>query len=150
VPYSVAAVMMVWNSQHSDKTRERRGHVAAVYALSGVCLILSVAFRKDYWLSYALLCLAVPGPFAAMGPLWAIPGETFPRSSFAFIAGVVNAFGNLGGYYGPSIVGWLTKKYHNTEFAFNCLGAGLLLAAILVFLLPKAASPIGRTSPQAA
>jgi MFS family permease len=136
VPYAVAAVMMVLNSRHSDKTRERRGHVAVVYALSGVCLILSVVFRQDYWLSYALLCLAIPGPFAAMGPLWAIPGEIFPRSSFGLVAGIVNAFGNLGGYAGPFIVGWLTKKYQNTEFAFNCLGTGLLVAAALVYLLP--------------
>jgi nitrate/nitrite transporter NarK len=127
---------MVLNSRHSDKTRERRGHVAVVYALSGVCLILSVVFRQDYWLSYALLCLAIPGPFAAMGPLWAIPGEIFPRSSFGLVAGIVNAFGNLGGYAGPFIVGWLTKKYQNTEFAFNCLGTGLLVAAALVYLLP--------------
>src|SRR3954470_18580862 len=39
VPYAVTAVIMVVNSWHSDKTHERRGHVAAVYLLSGTCLI---------------------------------------------------------------------------------------------------------------
>src|SRR5208337_1255078 len=40
VPYAVTAVVMVLNSWHSDKTRERRGHIAAVYFMSGTSLIL--------------------------------------------------------------------------------------------------------------
>src|SRR6266404_4054743 len=35
IPYLVTAVIMIINSWHSDKTRERRAHVAAVYILSG-------------------------------------------------------------------------------------------------------------------
>jgi len=44
-PYAVTAVIMVLNSWHSDKTRERRGHVALVYTLSGTSLSLSVLTR---------------------------------------------------------------------------------------------------------
>src|SRR5215468_8296386 len=51
VPYAIAAVLMILNSWHSDKTRERRGHVAAAYGLSGISLILSVLFRDYFWLS---------------------------------------------------------------------------------------------------
>ncbi len=91
VPYAVTAVVMVINSWHSDKTRERRGHVAAVYFMSGTSLILSVVFSSHFWISYALLCLAIPGPFAAMAPFWAIPGETLPRSVMGVVMGLVNA-----------------------------------------------------------
>ena len=41
-PYVVAAILMILNSWHSDRTGERRGHVAGIYILSGVALILSV------------------------------------------------------------------------------------------------------------
>jgi len=44
--------------------------VALVYTLSGASLILSVLTREHYWLSYAFLCLAIPGPFAALAPFW--------------------------------------------------------------------------------
>ena len=138
-PYVVTALLMVLNSWHSDKTRERRAHVAAVYALSGTCLVLSVVSRADFWISYALMCLAIPGPFAAMAPFWAIPSETLPRNVMAVIIGLVNAFGNLGGYVGNDIVGWLTKKYHSTAIPFTVLGAGMLACAGLAFLLPKPA-----------
>jgi len=137
IPYAVTAVVMVLNSRHSDKTCERRGHVASVYSLSGLSLILSVAVREHFWVSYALLCLAIPGPFAAMGPFWAIPSETMPRSAVGLVIGVVNAFGNLGGFAGPYIAGWLKQEYQSLAVAFDALGAGLLLGAALAFLLPK-------------
>ncbi len=139
IPYAVTALIMVLNSWHSDKTRERRAHVAAVYTLSGTCLILSVLCRQHFWLSYALMCLAIPGPFAAMAPFWAIPSETLPRPVMALVIGMVNAFGNLGGYAGNGIVGWLTHRYHSTAVPFTVLGAGMVVAAGLAFLLPKAA-----------
>jgi len=141
IPYALTAVVMVLNSWHSDKTRERRGHVALVYSLSGLCLILSVSLREHFWVSYALMCLAIPGPFAAIGPFWAIPSETLPRAAVGVVIGVVNAFGNLGGFAGPYIAGWLKQEYQSLAVAFGVLGAGLLLGAGLAFLLPKAALP---------
>jgi len=146
VPYVVTAVIMVLNSWHSDKTRERRGHVALVYILSGVSLILSVVTREHFWLSYAFMCLAIPGPFAALAPFWAIPTETMPRAVFGPVIGLVNALGNIGGFAGPWIVGFLLKEYNSVAVPFTALGAGLLLAAALCFLLPKHAIPTGRTA----
>lgn len=139
IPYAVTALIMVINSRHSDRTRERRGHVAFVYVLSGISLIASVGLRGHFWLSYALMCLAIPGPFAALGPFWAIPSETLPRGAVGLVIGVVNACGNLGGFAGPYIAGWLKQEYQSLPVAFSALGAGLMIAAALAFLLPKAA-----------
>jgi nitrate/nitrite transporter NarK len=136
-PYAVTAVIMVLNSWHSDKTRERRGHVAFVYTLSGVSLILSVMTRDHFWLSYGFMCLAIPGPFAALAPFWAIPTETMPRGVYGPVIGLVNALGNTGGFFGPLIVGWLKQEYNSISVAFAALGVCMLLAAGLAFLLPK-------------
>ena len=146
VPYAVTAVLMLINSSHSDKTGERRGHVAVPYLISGTCLILSVVFSSHFWLAYALLCLAIPGPFVAMAPFWAIPGETLPRSVMGVVMGLVNACGNLGGFVGPYIVGWLAKAYHSTAPGFTALGVGMIVCAALAFLLPKAATHIRAAS----
>ena len=141
-PYAVTAVIMVLNSWHSDKTGERRGHVALVYTLSGASLILSVLTRDHFWMSYVFLCLAIPGPFAALAPFWAIPTETLPRQVFGPVIGLVNALGNTGGFAGPYIVGWLKTEYHSTAIPFAALGLGMLLAAGLAFLLPKNLKPV--------
>ena len=136
-PYGVTAVIMMLNSWHSDKTRERRGHVALVYALSGVSLILSVLLKDHFWVSYGFMCLAIPGPFAALAPFWAIPTETLPRKVFAPVIGLINALGNTGGFAGPYIVGWLKTEYQSVAIPFTALGIGMLVAAGLAFLLPK-------------
>ena len=93
--------------------------------------------RGNFWASYAMMCLAIPGPFAAMGPFWALAGETLPRSALGVIAGLVNAFGNLGGYAGPSLVGWMARETHSTASPFKLLGVGMLICAGLAFLLPR-------------
>ena len=139
VPYIVTAVLMVLNSRHSDKTQERRGHVAIAYGISGACLIASVLVSKySFWLSFAFLCFAIPGPFASLAPFWANVSETIPPAHLGIVIGLVNAIGNLGGHYGNVIAGWLKQRAHGDITAsFEALGAGLLVAAALCFLLPK-------------
>ncbi|HYG34175.1 MAG TPA: hypothetical protein VEC99_05295, partial [Clostridia bacterium] len=137
-PYLVAAVVMILTSRHSDKTQERRGHVAFVYGLAGVCLICSVLTAKySFWLSYGFLCFAIQGPFAGLAPFWAIPSETMPRVVVGTVMGTVNAFGNVGGWAGNYAFGWLKKETGDIVVPFAVLGSGLIVAALLCFLLPR-------------
>ena len=62
------------------------------------------------------------------------------------VVGVVNAFGNLGGFFGQYFVGWLKDIYHTTDIPFSALGVGMLIAACLAFLLPKAALQLNHLS----
>jgi MFS family permease len=138
IPYIVTAFVMILNSWHSDKTQERRGHVAAVYTMSGLALIASVLVSKySFWTSYALLCLAIPGPFSSLAPFWSIPAEIFPKRSLGIVMGLVNAIGNIGGYYGNSVVGILKKQTGGITVPFIVLGVALLVAAMACFILPR-------------
>jgi nitrate/nitrite transporter NarK len=58
------------------------------------------------------------------------------------VIGLVNAIGNIGGFAGPYLVGWLKTQYQSIAIPFNVLGVGMLIAAGLAFLLPKAARQI--------
>jgi MFS family permease len=137
LPYAVTALFMVLNSRHSDRTQERRGHVAVAYFFSGLSLVLAIWLQNLFWVSYAFLCLAIPGPFAAMGPFWAIPGELLSGPAQGVAVGVINAFGNTGGFAGPYLVGWLKGESHGLALPFSLLGSGMVLAAGLAFLVPK-------------
>jgi sugar phosphate permease len=138
VPYIVTAIIMMFISWGSDRSGERRGYICLVYIMSGSSLIGSVLIHQhSFWISYALLCLAVAGPFSALAPFWAIPAENLPKYAVGTAMGIINAIGNLGGYVGPSIVGLLKEKSHSVTLPFGLLGAGLLLDAALVFLLPR-------------
>jgi sugar phosphate permease len=138
IPYAVTAAVMVLVSWHSDKTCERRGHAAFVYAMSGVSLMASILLKQhSFWLSYAFLCLAIPGPFAGLAPFFSIMIETMPRAAVGAVIGLVNALGNVGGYLGPTIVGQMKMRTHDITVPFGVLGIALLAAAALCFLLPK-------------
>ncbi len=143
IPYLITAVLMILNSWHSDATRERRGHAAVALSLSGACLILSVIYREYFWISYAFMCFAIPGAFAVLGPFFAIPAEIFPRAYLGPLIGTVNSVGSLGGFFGPYCVGWLVSVYHSVSIPFVLMGIGMLTAAALTFLLPKAPKTIG-------
>jgi MFS family permease len=136
-PYTFTAVLMVLVSRHSDKFNERRMHVALTYVVSGLSLIFSVSLCHHFWMSYGFLCLSIPGPSVALAPFWAIPSETLPRSTRGAVMGLVNACGNLGGFAGPFLAGWLKRRSHSLELPFDALGLGILAAAGLACWLPK-------------
>jgi MFS family permease len=142
IPFAFTAVVMMVVSWHSDKKRERRMHLAAVYLFCGASLVISMLLKDHFWLSYIFLCLAIPGPSAALAPLWAIPTETLPRSMAGPVVGYVNALGNIGGFVGPYLTGWLTKAYGGSiVIPFSVLGIGMGVGGLLCFLLPKSTPP---------
>jgi nitrate/nitrite transporter NarK len=136
LPYTFTAVLMVLVSRHSDRVNERRAHVALTYVVSGLSLMVSVSLRNHFWWSYGFLCLSIPGPSVALAPFWAIPSETLPRSTRGAVMGLVNACGNLGGFAGPAIVGWLKLKTGSLDLPFDDLALGILIAAGLAYWLP--------------
>ncbi|MGA2557285.1 MAG: MFS transporter, partial [Verrucomicrobiota bacterium] len=138
LPYTLTAVLMVLVSRHSDRVNERRMHVALTYVASGLSLLVSVSLRDHFWWSYGFLCVSIPGPSVALAPFWAIPSETLPRSTRGAVMGLVNACGNLGGFAGPAIAGWLKSKTGSLELSFDDLALGILIAAGLAYWLPKA------------
>jgi MFS family permease len=147
VPYILTAIGMVLISRHSDSTRERSMHVAFALAWGGILLLASVlASNHAHALSYGLIALVGAGSYGVLGPFWAIPTETLPRSVAGSAMGLINALGNLGGYLGPLAVGYLNQRTGNFLFAFGALSGGFLTASALSLLLGSAtARAPGRT-----
>ncbi|MGH9407686.1 MAG: MFS transporter [Terriglobia bacterium] len=136
IPYVFTAIGMVLVSKHSDRHRERRGHVAVSLAWGGVLLIAGVYTASvSPLLSFSLIALVGAGSYAGLGPFWAIPTENLPPGVAGLSMGLINALGNLGGWFGPLMVGYLRQKTGNFELGFAMLGAGWLVAAALAALL---------------
>jgi sugar phosphate permease len=132
IPFIVGAVAMLLNSSHSDRTRERRGHVAMPMAVGGLALFSGIlTSERAPTAAFVLVCLAGIGAFAPLGPFWAIPTECFSRKMAGSVAGFVNGIGNLGGYLGPFLVGYLNKRTGSFVYGFGFLGAFLLIGAAL-------------------
>ena len=139
IPYAITALGMVLISRHSDKRHERRAHVAFGLGFGGLCLLASVlSTRLSPELSFLFICFVGAGSYGVLGPFWAIPTETLPREVAGSAMGLVNAIGNLGGYFGPLVVGYLDKRTGNFLVAFGVLGVSLLAGSALSMRLTGA------------
>jgi MFS transporter, ACS family, tartrate transporter len=136
IPYLAATIFMVLNGRHSDRSGERRWHVAAS-ALLGAFGFLVSAYSSNLVFSLAGLTLAFAGVKGMVGPFWAL--STASLSGTAAAAGIawINSVGNLGGFVGPTVVGYLKKATGGYSQAVAALGCGLVvLACIAIALRP--------------
>src|SRR5713101_5295308 len=146
-PFIIGAIFLLIVARHSDKTRERRMHVAAAMGLGGIFILLAVAvIPYSLLLAFAFIILSGVGAYGPMGPFWAIPTETLPAKTVGSVMGFVNAIGNLGAYFAPLIVGHLNKTTGSFLSGFAYLGAITVLGAALCFLLKPAVSPVGSST----
>ena len=142
LPYIITAVGMIIVSHHSDKRRERRWHVAFAMAWGGAFMLASVLLTRSFpSLSFLAISFVGAGSYGALGPFWAIPTETLPRSVSGSAMGLVNALGNLGGYFGPLAIGYINQHTGNFVYAFGLLSAAYFLSSILILFLRPPAAP---------
>jgi ACS family tartrate transporter-like MFS transporter len=130
VPYLLAAAAMVMTGRHSDRTGERRRHVAAAAFAGALGFALSARVATAVP-AIAALTLAFVGIKSVAGPFWAL-GTAF-LSGTAAAGGIawINCVGNLGGFAGPYLVGRLAGGSHDYAAAFAALAAALLGVGIL-------------------
>jgi len=140
VPFILTAIGMILVSRHSDQHRERRGHVAFGLAWGGACMMACILVTSHSpTLGFVAISLVGAGSFGMLGPFWAIPTETLPRSVSGSAMGLINALGNLGGYFGPLAVGYVFHRTGDFRYSFATLSLALLAGASLTLLLPARA-----------
>jgi MFS family permease len=136
IPYLVALAAMILVGRSSDRRMERRYH-AAISLLVGATGFLSLTVMHSPFVTIVLLSLLMLGYCSSLGPFWALPSEFLTGLSAASGIAVINSFGNLGGLFGPFVVGYITQKTGALYGGLAFAGVSMLLAAILVLLLPQ-------------
>jgi MFS transporter, ACS family, tartrate transporter len=149
IPYIVATVLMVLNGRHSDKTGERRWHVA-VSALAGAIGFIASAYTPNVALSLAALALAFAGVKSMVGPFWALSTASLGGAAAAAGIAWINSVGNLGGFVGPTLVGYIKQATGSYAGAVTVLGCALVILAVLAIVLrPKVEDSRKELVPQA-
>ena len=139
IPYFVAMVAMLITGSHSDRTGERRWHVAIAAASSALGFALS-AYLKNPYLAMASLTLAFVGLKSTMGPFWALGTAFLSGTAAAGGIALINSVGNLGGFAGPMLVGIITDRTGSTGTSLLILGGALLLMGLLVLTVRRNAN----------
>ncbi|MEO8163810.1 MAG: MFS transporter [Betaproteobacteria bacterium] len=138
IPWGLASIAMVYWGAHSDRNGERRWHVAGAL-LVGIVGLLGLAFVGHAPIpSIIALSLVTVGILSWVATFWSLP--TAFLSGTAAAAGIawINSVGNLGGHFGPDLIGRIrTATGGASEAAFFALAGVAFLGALIVLLLPK-------------
>ncbi len=134
IPYLIAAICMVIWSRHSDLTTERTWHVALA-AVVGCGGLAASAYFGSPILAMVALTFAAIGIYAAIPPFWAMPTAFLSGTAAAGGIALINSMGNLGGFFGPSIVGWVKQSTGSFTNGLLALAAFVLMAGVLALLI---------------
>ncbi|MFS2222646.1 MFS transporter [Pantoea sp. B65] len=130
IPAALSVVAMILWAKHSDKTKERTWHVisACLFACAGFILAGSV-----HSLPLAILALIIAniGISSCKPPLWSIPSLFLRGPAAAAGLAAINSIGNLGGFAGPAIIGWLKETTGDFSLALYCVAGMLVVSAVL-------------------
>jgi MFS family permease len=138
IPWGASIVAMIYWGSHSDRTQERRWHCAGgmLCMMTGL-FVLAVAHNSPV-VSIVALTLITAGWGGCVVTFWSLP--TAFLSGTAAAAGIawINSVGNLGGYFGPDLIGTIrTAAGGATAAPFFALAAIALIGAVIIILLPK-------------
>ena len=136
VPNLLGVIAMIFVSRHSDRTQERRYHLAASVALSGLGMLLLGAPRSP-WPSFVLLSAVAIGTYSSLPVFISIPGEFLTGFSAAAGIALVTSVSSTGGFVGPYTFGLIRQRTGNSYYGLICAGILFLVSAIMALMLPK-------------
>lgn len=141
IPWGVAGGAMLWWGHHSDRTGERRGHVVGSLLCTAAGLGLLAVTGTHIIGSLVALSLVAAGVLSSMSTFWSIP-TAFLRGTAA-AAGIawINSIGNLGGHFGPDLIGRVRTATGSSAAAFLTLSALALSGAVVVALVARDPAP---------
>jgi len=130
IPAIFQALGMVLIARSSDRTGERRFHLAGSATLAAIGLA-SAGLLNNPVLALLALCMTAMGIWGTVGPFWALPTGFLSPAVAATGIGLINSVGNLGGFAGPYFVGAIKTASHNFAFSLFFMAGSLLFGAII-------------------
>jgi len=138
LPYTAALIALLVVGWSSDRTQERRWHTAGSMLVAGAGFLLSVLSQGNSTLEVAMFCLAGAGMYGYLPGFWALPTSFLSGTAAAASIGLINSIGNLGGFVGPYLVGYLSNRTGSFRGGLMCLSVSAVLAAGMILSLREA------------
>jgi len=135
IPYVFGACAMILWGRHSDRTGERPRHVAIAYSV-GAAGLIATGLMTDPVMTMTMLVVASIGQSSTGPTFWSLPTAMLSGTAAAGGIALINALGNLGGFFGPYLFG-LIKDATGGSFTFGliALALGPIMSALIVLAL---------------
>jgi MFS transporter, ACS family, tartrate transporter len=150
LPYFIGTIGLIGWGWSSDRNKERRWHLIAASVLGAIGLAFAGWSGSSYW---ALLGMAAAtaGIYGSRAAFWPMPSMFLTGTAAAGAIAMINAVGNLGGYVGPFVVGWIKDSTQRFDAGLYFLAVCSLMAGVITFFAARAAgAPAAVPNPSAA
>ncbi|WP_236062543.1 MFS transporter [Paraburkholderia nemoris] len=137
IPFGISAIGMVLVGRHSDRSGERRWHVAGPALIGAFGLVLSGTFATMPTISLLGLTLAAFGLISANAVLFALPGTLLSGTAAAAGIGLISTIGNIGGYVFPFTIGWIRELTGRPSYCLFVLAAVSCVGALVMLRMPS-------------
>jgi nitrate/nitrite transporter NarK len=133
---AVSLIASAYTGHSSSNHNEKRWHGAFHMFLAASGMVMA-AFTHRPWLYFFFMLLTAIGTYAPMSVWWSYPTTFLSGSAAAGAVGMINSIGNLGGFAGPYITGWIRERTGSFAGAMVYLGFSLTAAGLLILTLKK-------------
>jgi ACS family tartrate transporter-like MFS transporter len=136
IPFLVTTVAMVVVGIHSDRTGERRWHTA-ICALVAAAALTGAAYARSSFMLIAGIGVGLVAAESMVGPFWAMATSRMKGLSAAAGIAVINSIANLGGYFGPDIIGFFRTPDGGFRGGLLAIGATICLSGLIALVIGR-------------
>ncbi len=137
IPYIVTFLAMQINGWHSDKANERRWHSALPVLVAAAALLCLLSKPQSLALSLVLFTL-VATAYSYLPAFWAVPSELLSKTAAATAVGLINAVGNIAGFAGPYLFGYLGTRTGSFSSGLTLMMLAAFFGGLLTLRIPRA------------
>jgi len=134
IPYIVGFFGMIWWGLRSDKHGERTWHLAGALLIAALGVGVS-GFLADPVAKMIALTIGALGVYSALPILWTLPTAFLAGATVAPGIAAINAIGNLSGYFGPFVMGWIKDLTGDFKWGLVTIALCAVVALILTLAL---------------
>lgn len=143
LPPALALASQLFVGWNSDRTKERRLHAVVPICLGMSALALVPLTRGHLPLTIGCFMLVLAGIKAYQPAFWSLPSLFLTDVAAAGSIGLINSLGNLGGFFGPTILGKVEKITGSFVGGIYYLSGSMAVCAIIILVLG-----LGRREPR--
>lgn len=135
LPPIVALAAQLFVGWNSDRMQERRFHAVIPLTLSFTALGLAPLTQGNLPLTILCFMVAFGGLKAYQPAFWALPNLFLSGPAAAGSIGLINSLGNLGGFFGPTVLGKVQTVTGSFVGGIYYLCASIAVATCILFCL---------------
>jgi D-galactonate transporter len=137
LPWAAGVIAMLLVASSADRRGERRWHIFIPAVIGTIGFLISVKFSGNVPIALLGMSIATMGIMSVLPIFWSIPTAYLGGAAAAAGIALINSFGNLSGFVGPSLMGWIKGVTGTLDSGVYML-AGCLFAGGLLTLFTTA------------